>query len=567
MNLSKQVSIISLVALLAACGGDDSSSDSSNMNTDSNSSNISQPVDGIDTDGDGIPDSKDDDDDNDGIPDSDDPDDDNDGVLDEDEINIDSEALTCQSSSSLSSFNVTNTFSDNNSGTTNEFGKVTFEWDAATSNQAGDVIYTVCEADENNGCITLGQTKDLSLEVATGGALYAMDAEYFIHAQQKGEQSCSSSIEFDNNALNSMSGNLYRSIDTNLSHRPRALNLSSDSQNLLAVTLDHIGGNPIIETYENRNGEWVSIAPSSQGYGRYSDYALHADSFTNIVYNGDECLGCIHVYSLSSNDQWLRVPFEQPLISLDYTHRLPRPDLSKDGHLLTFARSGFNDNGPDIETTISHLYVFKKNNGMWSEVTKLESISKGGLSYNGASISGDGRTLAVRSIDNDDERMTIYTFDGSQLEEQSQMIGLNNTRYYTLNGDGSTLVIHNNDDKGLFIYQKSGSSWDEAQFIEPPHLSKDSYIASTELAEDGNTLTFVAKSTIRNTGVIEANEISIGSKTNYGIYIYKRINGIFELDKVIVSENNITSSTASDDAKNIVYGEDISFESNSTRTY
>ncbi|MDA9558101.1 hypothetical protein N9R79_11495 [Vibrio sp.] len=552
MSLTKQVSIISLTALLAACGGDggsDSSNSGPSANSGSSDTTVVQPVDGVDTDGDGIPDSEDTDDDNDGIPDTEDDDDDGDGILDSDEVHTNPETASCEATGALSSFNIVSTSSDNASGNTNAFGRVTFEWSAPTTSAEGDITYAVCRESEEGACINLGQTKDTSLEVKTGGSLKASDQEFYILAIQNGEKSCSSDIELDEDTLAQMVGKL--NIEVINSDAPDIhdqapavitdLTLSSDGHSLFATSDSGASGGyseNYTDVYTLKQDTWVrSEAPRLHTtYRKNPSYLPDANmAFDDgLLNNGDYGWG-FHFASYKLNDQktkWDTLTIEPKSDPTDEEMVTQRQGaaVSQDGKYLFISLTDhYPVEGNSLELIGERFAVYKLQGTNWAKIIDLPQESYAALATN-----KEASVVAAQRADT----IEFYHFDGKKLTlQQSLAYAYSSSEPYfggsrfTMSYDGKTLVTMGDANQSAHVYKQQNGQWSEVQSIA---LSNAKNIQS--VSADGSVVQFRIESTLAQ-GVNEPDDAK-GSEMRSATSVYMLEDGRYEEEMVLVGQGN-----------------------------
>ncbi|WP_167512858.1 hypothetical protein, partial [Aliivibrio finisterrensis] len=170
----------------------------------------------------------------------------------------------------------------------------------------------------------------------------------------------------------------------------------------------------------------------------------------------------------------------------DYFGR--RVELSDDG--LTMVVAAAYDNA-----TTSKLYVYRRINGNWQEVTILQDGSLAADYTYGVALSADGRRVVTASYD----MIKTYEVDVSSDQPDWFNWSLVGTQAHTisdkllsanLSGDGNTLVLgeyrYGSFDGRIVIYQYNGSGWTERnQFIGTGRMGGINKVA---LSYDGKTI-------------------------------------------------------------------------------
>ncbi|MDA9557266.1 WD40 repeat domain-containing protein [Vibrio sp.] len=516
MTLKKHVTIISLAALLAACGSDGDSNDASNTVGSSNSgeSTTSQPADNIDTDGDGIVDSEDDDDDNDGIPDSEDPDDDNDGILDEDEVTINTENLSCNDNS-LEPFSVVETSASNQDDTS--IGFVNFEWQAVNTTQPGNVTYTVCEVGEGDSCLPLSTTVDTNVIAATGGALHASKSEYFIHAQQNGAQSCSDIVSLDKETVDGAIGGTVK-----------LEQISKDGKTAVAVAVDAFEYIKVLKEIEGQLTEVHTITAKELGVPSIQFKSMSADG-SNI----------------------LLTAFEDAYVVTDNGKKWTASLVESEGSFPAFLISG------DGKTIISksknekHLLVSSLMNGAWVEQFRTTLFT-----WRDIEVSHDGKTLALMGHDGVIrvyEENPNWALTAEFTHEDTHTQSIYDLRSLTLSGDGSTILSAFgvdqisedwNTEMGFNEFKKINGTWSFNQTVTSDFHKYDSTVNTITTNFDGTNAALISKNTRHSgTGIYRADEAvefsDQSEEWNRGeIFVYEQTSGNWDNTDVIISPYN-----------------------------
>jgi hypothetical protein len=146
-------------------------------------------------------------------------------------------------------------------------------------------------------------------------------------------------------------------------------------------------------------------------------------------------------------------------------------------------------------------WIYVRSGTNWVQQQKLVGTGSSGNVFGGGgvSLSADGNTLAVGSIeDNNGIGATwVYTRSGNKWTPQQKLSDLNaldanQGRSVSLSGDGRTLAVGGNGDNdgtgATWIYTRSGNTWIQ----QGPKLSDPSGLAQgvdgVSLSNDGNTL-------------------------------------------------------------------------------
>ncbi|MDA9557686.1 hypothetical protein N9R79_09340 [Vibrio sp.] len=607
MTLTTKVTLISLATLLAACNASDSdSNDSSGSNHSNNTPITSSPVDGIDTDGDGIPDSEDNDDDNDGIPDSEDPDDDNDGILDEDEVILNPSTLACDSTGAMSSFNITDTYSDNASGDTNEFGRLTFKWTEATSAAAGDVTYTICNKGSNDECSSLGQTKGTELEVSTGGALQADGQTFYIHAQKNGEQSCSAEIALDDSTVLQLVGKVSARLSNPDGGGPEAsthyqdVTVSENGQTLFTYNYDPVGDYLSLQVFQRNNDSWMEKKGNLEDRGYFTEEALFPDA--DIVLNGDRYNCGASTDTMSdfcftswkyNHDKgtWNEMILDKIGLESEYPGRLQYPSshaytISKNGEYLFLSLTdlyAYEDQFGHEFQSDPRLSVYKQNNGNWKKVTDINTSLK---RYITANTSGDTVVSAELGDHNKPvERIDIHNFKNNSFTTAAtltpMMVSQDAVFDYSsiqVNAEGNTITVSDsNSQSQVYVFKKQNDSWSFVQELTLPEAT-GKFIAVKSIANNGATILVIGDTYMRQGGIVKSDDLNTSDTTSNGrnvALIFSNIDGHYQINKMISSDfeqRGLLDATLGNDGKTLIMSElnpeRIDYESEgSLRTY
>ncbi|MDA9557742.1 hypothetical protein N9R79_09635 [Vibrio sp.] len=512
MKLSNQVAIISLSALLVACGGDDSPSSSDIQNDHSNSSQIDP---NFDTDLDGIPDSEDIDDDNDGIPDTEDNDDDNDGIIDS-EDNSQEHVVSCSSSTeNLSAFNLSSIKNISQPDGSSEFGLATFTWDSVTSPLDADIIYTVCESVQEGSCFPLGKTTKTELSVSIGGALRGSLSEYYVLAQQGSEHVCTANEVMDKTQIDSFIGTLAKSESV------QTMSLSLDGDTMMVSGMmppsdsysDEVGYTQIIEF---KNSQWVKSKPVELGLvgpsGSFSPDDVNAET-QSYVYTKEGTDGpSDYVYSSSVSVVSPNSVFEFK----DTNSMLAFNVWSNDGSTMVVSSELYGSNKKEYQ-------IFTLNAGKWiKETTLLDRVD---------SISRDGDVIATRNYGSNEVKLFVLTGEWKQIETFSFP---QNVQYTALSGNGNVLLasegVSNRSDR-IHVYRNHDDHWIGKESIDAP---AGVMFKSFESNSDGSLVAVQIDKVVAGSGVFDASEISLSnSESEVTTLIYQWVDGQYKMVKAI----------------------------------
>jgi hypothetical protein len=176
--------------------------------------------------------------------------------------------------------------------------------------------------------------------------------------------------------------------------------------------------------------------------------------------------------------------------------------LSGDGNTLAIGAPEDNSAKPGA------VYVFTRSNGAWTQQAKLVATGSVGNSDeqgHSVALSGDGNTLVVGAIDDNNGAGAAYAFTRSNgaWTQQAKLIGTGAVGSFveqgdsvSLSGDGNTLVVGSPGDKGggldagaTYVFTRSNGAWtQQAKLVGTGAVGTGLQGSSVSLSADGNTL-------------------------------------------------------------------------------
>jgi hypothetical protein len=406
-------------------------------------------------------------------------------------------------------------------------------------------------ANQVTGEIGRAQTVEASLQAAIGSeSSRAMAAEATLQSNiyneitraQDFEASLQSSIEAEalareaadsaeQSRAQATEASLQSNIDAEISARQAAVaainlaiqNVSPNLDGLADVMIANKADKDLVQ-WSAAAGKWENVAPISVGslsyasleqeltapqYGSQFGYvAISADGTTMAVgaYQENGNLysdGAVHVYT-KSNGTWTE---QAKLLASDanyYMYFGREVSLSDDGN--TLAVGAYNQNKDN--TTSGTAYVFTRSGSTWTQAQELVPSNAAWYQQFGYSIriSGDASTVVVGAVNENNGTGSIFVYKktGTSYAEEAHLVP-GDAQYYELLGyevaishDGNTVVAgapyQNPNGAGgqgsAYVYTRSGSTWTQAQKLEPSVSGYYDYFGSS-LAISGDASTVI----------------------------------------------------------------------------
>ncbi len=192
--------------------------------------------------------------------------------------------------------------------------------------------------------------------------------------------------------------------------------------------------------------------------------------------------------------------------------------VSNDGS--TIAVSAFKESGIANDPTANSaalsgaVYVYRKTNGIWSEVAYLKAPNADDQDEFGYAIalSGDGNTLAVSTIN---EASSATGIDGNQLDNLAPASG------------------------AVYLYVNSGSSWQSQAYIKSSNSNLvDSFGFSVSLDSDGTTLLVGAPGESSSAQSINGDETDNTGSLSGAAYVFELQNNQWAQTAYLKSSNS-----------------------------
>lgn len=227
--------------------------------------------------------------------------------------------------------------------------------------------------------------------------------------------------------------------------------------------------------YENVGGNWVEVAKlyswigiPNEGFG--TRVALSGDTIVVGAPGGDfyGSPGSVYVFR-QAGDFWLP---EQRIGPEGSGEDKFGAALSLDGDALAIGAPS----DDSVASDQGAAYVYRRTGSSWSLEQRLDPATAIGGDAVGTAVALFGSDLAVGAIDEPSEgQVYMYTFDGAMWNEQQELDASMND-----NGDRFGMALGLQDDEvvvgafgennvgAVYVYERTGSTWDEAQRIAAP---------------------------------------------------------------------------------------------------
>ncbi|EOD77819.1 hypothetical protein D515_03488 [Grimontia indica] len=379
------------------------------------------------------------------------------------------------SSSTLSAFNIISVSPANSSSPTAYIGRVEFEWEAAGENNESPISYSICQKDpsESQGCLELASvTNAQRLKVDIGGALSAVQSDYFIRASRGGLQKDSNEISIVNTVANQLIGYIKASNAESLDEYGSSIALSEDG-NTLAVG---------------------AANESSNATGVNGDEADNSSASS----------GAVYVYRRQGG-VWSKQAYIKPSIldSGDYFGK--SVSLSADGNTLSVTAPGEDSSTNSVNSDASDnsgdgngaAYVFRYSAGAWSQQAYIKPSNSGSRDAfgNSGQLSGDGNTFAVCARNEDSNAMGI-------------------------DGDGSNNLASNSG--AVYVFRFDGSHWAQDAYIKASNTEEnDTFCFGLAISGDGNTIASGAWSEDSDTTGIDGDQSNNDAVNAGAVYVFR----------------------------------------------
>ncbi|WP_407333932.1 hypothetical protein [Enterovibrio sp. 27052020O] len=570
---------------------------------------------------------------------------------------------------SLSSFNLTSI----NAGTSGP-KQLQFTWTAA-SNEAG-ITYSVCQKDtnEDNNCQALGAsvTDVLTTTIEIESVAEALGKDYFMLASNGTNVMSSSESAPDPSVITGMIGYFKASNTETLDRFGESVAISDDGT-LLAVSAyrEDNGASGIfsdnsettdtgtandsgaVYIFQKTNGVWSQTAYiKASNTGADDNFggkiALSGDGLTlavgakyednsaqGIITNGSETsdvgtasnAGAVYLFTRNGN-VWTQTAYVKGSNTGDddqFGHSLA---VNTDGTVLAVGAvredngvTGVITNGSEVTDsgTASNsgaVYLFEKSGTTWSQVAYVKASNTGAGDGFGDSValSGDGSTLAVGAMDEDNDATgvitdnsettdtgtafssgAVYLFKNTSGWSQIAYVKASNTgsiddfgTSVALNEDGTVLAVgaafEDNGATGVildgsettdtgtavdsgaaYLFENNGGSWSQTAYLKASNTNEADYFGhSVDVSSDGLTVVVGAYSEDSEaTGITtDGSETTYSATATYSgaVYMYKKSGGVwsqsayFKASNTSESDDFGSSLALNSDASTLVVG-------------
>ncbi len=170
-------------------------------------------------------------------------------------------------------------------------------------------------------------------------------------------------------------------------------------------------------------------------------------------YDGaDQYSGAVYIYVKEGN-QWNLQSILQPSDAQQNAHFGYSVSLDGDTLLVSSLDSGYSY----LESYTGAAYIFVRNNGVWTQQTKLGS-GNGGYGYS-ISLSGDTAVVGQPYSNNQKGCVYVYSRNGSSWSQQAELTpssGIYGRVGKKVALSGNTLAVN-----GCYIFERSGNSWSQ----------------------------------------------------------------------------------------------------------
>tara|TARA_R110002167_G_scaffold26214_4_gene90408 strand:- start:1894 stop:3993 length:2100 start_codon:yes stop_codon:yes gene_type:complete len=157
-------------------------------------------------------------------------------------------------------------------------------------------------------------------------------------------------------------------------------------------------------------------------------------------------------------------------------------------------------------------YVFANNDGVWSQQAYLKPSNTDDQDAFGNSItlSGDGNTLAISSLDDSN----ASGINGDQTNNSAQSSG------------------------AVYVFERANNTWRQQAYIKASNSERnDNFGSSLSLSTDGNTLAIGAESEDSNSIGINEDQSNNDALQSGAVYIFERINQTWTQHSYVKASN------------------------------
>jgi hypothetical protein len=223
--------------------------------------------------------------------------------------------------------------------------------------------------------------------------------------------------------------------------------------------------------YVRTNGVWTEEAKLSASDGDQNDMfgkSVSIDGDTVVIgENSPRGSGYVYVY-VRSNGVWSEQAKLTPSDGAYNKNFGSSVSISGDTAVI----GAYGDSSYPGDSSTGSAYIFERDNGVWSEQTKLTSSS--GVFQFGISVSIDGDTAIIGSIQTQfDQSVYVYLRSNGVWSEQQKLTASDVSQFdkfgYSLSIDGDTAVVGARDDDNgtdsgaAYVYIRSNGVWNLQQ--------------------------------------------------------------------------------------------------------
>ena len=302
--------------------------------------------------------------------------------------------------------------------------------------------------------------------------------------------------------------------------------------------------------------------------------------------------GAVYVFTRNSNNDWSQQAYLKASNTQSSDSFGGHISLSGDGNTLAVGASGEDSNALGIngdqnnDSALSSgaIYLFVRNNYVWSQQAYLKSSNSESYDYFGyrVALSSDGNTLAAGAYGEDSNAQGV---DGDESNNSSSQSGAayvftrNNTTWsqqaylkasntdagdifsesLILSNDGNTLAVGaryefsnasgvngdqtNNDYKNAgaayVFFRDSENNWNQQAYLKASNVDAyDNFGGALGLSEDGNTLTIGAYYERGSSTGIGGNQDNNDKEGSGAVYTFTRENSTWTQENYLKSSNS-----------------------------
>ncbi|MEH0670405.1 hypothetical protein [Vibrio owensii] len=269
---------------------------------------------------------------------------------------------------------------------------------------------------------------------------------------------------------------------------------ATDNCDVLSIGLTETNKQVELNSLLSTNETYFVVASNKDGDQKSNEVSIEPSALLNAI-------GLLKASNTDSND--------------NYGNAVA---VSNDGSTIAvsaFKESGtVNDPATNTAALSGAVYVYRKTNGIWSEVAYLKAPNADDKDEFGYAIalSGDGNTLAVSTIN---EASSATGIDGNQLDNLAPASG------------------------AVYLYGNSGSSWQSQAYIKSSNSNLvDSFGFSVSLDADGTTLLIGAPGESSSAQSINGDETDNTGSLSGAAYVFELQNNQWAQTAYLKSTNS-----------------------------